>query len=246
MKETKQDKINLIHNFVNQYGRLPRYHEYKVTPGFPSGGYFLSHFKTFNEAIEEAGYATTTITDTTTKRQLPKQDVFVCNQCNKVFELTGTKRSVKHRDSKKQKSKGKHGNIFCSRSCSTSYTNCHKDFGTRRSKLEAFIELQLPLDFPNIEFIFNSKQIINSELDIYIPALKMAIELNGIVHYEPIYGVDKFIKIQNNDKQKIIRCYEKDVELAIIDVSKCSTIKQHRKYYDIVKNIIIQNLQRAQ
>jgi hypothetical protein len=35
-------------------------------------------------------------------------------------------------------------------------------------------------------------------LDFYFPELRFAIELNGITHYEPIYGEDKFEKIKNS------------------------------------------------
>jgi len=68
----------------------------------------------------------------------------------------------------------------------------------------------------------------------------LAIELNGIVHYEPIYGKDKFQRIQDNDKQKGLRCYEQGIELAIIDVSACGRLTQtnKEKYYAIVKELL--------
>ena len=77
----------------------------------------------------------------------------------------------------------------------------------------------LPQLFPNIDFTFNDKTAINSELDIYIPNLKLAFELNGIFHYEPIYGKDKFQRIVENDNNKFQRCQENGISLCIIDTT---------------------------
>ena len=82
-------------------------------------------------------------------------------------------------------------NNFCSRSCSATFNNKNKTYGTRRSKLEVFLEKELIKLYPDLLFHFNRKDTINSELDIYIPSLKLAFELNGIFHYEPIYGDNK-------------------------------------------------------
>ena len=139
-----------------------------------------------------------------------------------------------------QKRQSKSGRIFCSKSCAATYNNTHKTTGTRRSKLEIWLEEQLKMGFPNIQFIYNNKEIINSELDIYLPSLKIAIELNGIFHYEPIYGQDKLSSIQNNDDRKFQACLEKNIELVIIDVSGLKYFKPQnaQKYLDIILNII--------
>jgi len=76
----------------------------------------------------------------------------------------------------------------------------------------------------------NSKEEIGSELDFYFPELKFAIELNGIFHYEPIYGEDKLERIQDNDKQKMLMCYEKGIELAIIDSSHIKNLTKNHKH----------------
>ena len=81
---------------------------------------------------------------------------------------------------------------------------------------------------------------MNSELDIYIPSLKLAFELNGIFHYEPIYGEDKLNKVKNNDGRKYQACFENKIELCIIDVSGSKNFKPERdkKYLDIIISII--------
>ena len=82
-------------------------------------------------------------------------------------------------------------------------------------------------------------------MDIYIPSLKLAFELNGIFHYEPIYGEDKLAANINNDKRKVIACYEQGIELCIIDTShqKRFTDKSSQPFLDIITNIINQRLQ---
>lgn len=112
-----------------------------------------------------------------------------------------------------QLKKSKSGNNFCSKSCAAIYNNNHKTHGIRRSKLEIWIEEKLTVLYPNLKIIYNNKEIINSELDIYIPSFKLAFELNGIFHYEPIFGADKLDKIQNNDEIKFQACLEKKLNL---------------------------------
>jgi hypothetical protein len=135
--------------------------------------------------------------------------------------------------------KSKSGNNFCSSSCSSTYNNKNKKYGLRRSKLEVWIEEKLK-DRYDFEIIFNGKEAINSELDIYIPSLKLAFELNGIFHYEAIYGEKKLEQVINNDNRKIQACVENGIECCIIDTSGSKNFKPERdkKYLDIIENII--------
>lgn len=132
------------------------------------------------------------------------------------------------------------GNNFCSHSCSAKYHNAHKTTGQRRSKLEVWLETELQRLYPAIVFEFNQTPAINAELDIYIPELKLAVELNGIFHYEPIFGQEKFEKTKTNDTRKFQACIEKGIELLIIDVTGQKYFKPQnsQKYLDIITNII--------
>jgi hypothetical protein len=151
----------------------------------------------------------------------------VCKNCNSEFEKYYNKAK-------------KSSNHFCSQSCAATYNNKHKTNGYRRSKLEKYLELELIKLYPDLEFHFNRKDTINSELDIYIPRLKLAFELNGIFHYEPIYGKECLNQIQNNDQRKFQACIEHGIELCIIDSSQQKYFKTQtsEKYLNIIKNII--------
>lgn len=135
-------------------------------------------------------------------------------------------------------------NNFCSKSCAATYNNKNKTHGTRRSKLEQWLEEQLTTTFPELEIHYNQKSAISSELDIYIPSLNLAFELNGIFHYEPIYGVNKLNQIKDNDISKSKACHEAKIDLCIIDTSQQTYVKPStsQKYLDIISNIIKERL----
>jgi len=150
-----------------------------------------------------------------------------CKQCHKTFKkLPCDIKATKHN--------------FCSRSCAAKYNNAHKTKGTRVSKLEVWLSKQLPSLYPNLEFHFNRKDAINGELDIFIPSLKLAFELNGVFHFIPVFGQDKLAKMQNNDFRKVQACLEHNIELCIIDVSTQKYFKEQTsmKFLAIIQNII--------
>lgn len=168
---------------------------------------------------------------------------FCSLECNRISKITKIKVNCKYCNKEFLKQKNqfeKCPNSFCNNSCSAKYNNAHKTTGYRRSKLELYLEKQLTTIYSDIKFLFNDKTTIKSELDIYIPSLKLAFELNGIFHYEPIYGQDKLNQIQSNDKRKFQACLENGIELCIIDASGLKYFKEDKakKYLDIVDNII--------
>lgn len=158
----------------------------------------------------------------------------ICTHCTATVPYNKAKDRVSNRKFKEYK------NIFCTKSCAAKYNNTHKTTGNRRSKLEVWLEKKLTEQYSDIELHFNKKDAIDSELDIYIPSLKLAFELNGIYHYEPIHGIELLSKIQNNDNRKFQACIERGIELCIIDASSLGYFKEQNAlpYLVIITGII--------
>lgn len=96
----------------------------------------------------------------------------------------------------------------------------NKTYGNNRSKLEIFIEQKLKSRYDNINFIFNFKNQIGYELDIFIPNLNLAFELNVIFHYLPIFGEEKLKKVKYKDDVKKKMCLESNIDLYQIDTTE--------------------------
>ena len=96
-------------------------------------------------------------------------------------------------------------------------------------------------------FKFNKTDDIDAELDIFIPSLRLAFELNGIFHYEPIYGDKKLASVQSNDHRKMLACAERGIELCVLDVSSIKNFKPLRvqKFLNIITGIIDQAIGRS-
>ena len=107
----------------------------------------------------------------------------------------------------------KYENNFCSRKCSSKYNNRNKKTGFRVFKLEVYLQKNLK----GYKFDFNNRSICDGlELDIYIDKLKIAFEINGIVHYKLIYGKEKYENIVKKDILKNKLCKEKEIILYTI------------------------------
>lgn len=110
-------------------------------------------------------------------------------------------------------------NTFCSHSCSAKYGHLKKKRGFRRSKVEIYLYEEIRSRYPETVILSNSRKELGFEIDIYLPELKLGIEINGIIHYSPIYGVDKLKRIQELDAKKVSECIKNGVFLQVIDVS---------------------------
>lgn len=149
-----------------------------------------------------------------------------CKKCNKLFK--------KHVN---QINKTKYN--FCSRSCSAIFYNTHKTTGFRVSKLERYLQENLK----GYNFDYNNRIICDGlELDIYIEELKIAFEINGITHYKPIYGKEKYERIIKNDllknklaKEKCITLYTIKDESIGFSIKYCEDILE--KIYKTIHTI---------
>jgi hypothetical protein len=175
-----------------------------------------------------------------------RNDLKYCSKkCSGLSKITGLHlhcEQCKKTIYKQRRNISKNRHHFCSSSCAATYSNTHKTTGYRRSKLEIWIEEQLTKKYPTLPIRYNKTDVINAELDIFIPSLKLAFELNGIFHYEDIYGT--LNKIQKNDSKKFQKCIELGIGLCVIDVSHQNrfTEKSSAQFLDIIYNIIDQKM----
>lgn len=198
------------------------------------GKTFYSYKKTIKYAMNHNNHYTCEYCSKQCSCTMKKNRIIThCEHCGKEIEI---------RNTDYRKSKSKH--FFCSKSCAAYYNNTHKNYGFTRSKLELYLESKLSKLYPQIEILYNDRKTINSELDIFLPKYNLAFELNGIVHYEPIYGKNTFEYIQNKDKNKFQLCQENNISLCVIDTSSLKYFKEQRaeKYLNIITEIINQRI----
>lgn len=139
---------------------------------------------------------------------------------------------------------------FCSKTCCMKHRMKYnppkkaKPNGHTVSKLEIFLQTKLLENFPDLCFIFNDKEKIGLELDILIPELGIAFELNGLFHYKPVFGQIKLEKTKNNDAKKQILCDLHKIALYVIDTREQNSFKEETsvKYYDLIAGFIDERL----
>lgn len=124
---------------------------------------------------------------------------------------------------------------FCSRSCSAKFQNAHKTLGRlRKSKAETYLAGVIRADFKGLLVDENVRGVLPSglELDLYVPALRLAIELNGPLHYFPIFGEAKLKSIQDKDIKKEVEAQSVGCNLITVDISRIKYWRETQAFLD--------------
>lgn len=89
-------------------------------------------------------------------------------------------------------------------------------------RVRALVEFHFKKKFKTVHpnWLINPDTNCPMELDMYCKELKMAVEYNGIHHYEPIYGEDRLLETQSKDLLKKQMCENLGVKFITI---KCNT-----------------------
>ena len=143
------------------------------------------------------------------------------------------------------KKKGKTTNTFCNSSCFAFYNNKHRTKGNRRSRAEEFLENLIKREFPNHKMQTNVRDIIPDglEVDILLPELNIAIELNGPIHYFPIHGQEYLEKMTDRDIRKQVYLQKAGYNLIVLNISelrywKTDQIKLTEMYEKVIKPLL--------
>lgn len=140
----------------------------------------------------------------------------------------------------------KNGNVFCNNSCAAIWKNKNRDQAIpTRSKLEKWLEEQLNNQFTGLIILFNKTTKIGMELDIHVPTLNLAFEINGIFHYEDVFKNGLLTRRLELDEKKRQLCLENKIKLVEIDTreQKYFTEKSSKRYLDIITNKIKERLE---
>jgi hypothetical protein len=135
----------------------------------------------------------------------------------------------------------KNGNVFCNNSCAAIWKNKHRDPTiTTRSKLEKWLEEQLKNTYTDLNILYNKTSEIGMELDIHIPSLNLAFEINGVFHYEDVFNNGLLVRRLELDEKKRQLCIENKITLIEIDTreQKYFTEKSSKKYLEMVTKTI--------
>ncbi len=171
------------------------------------------------------------------------QETFCSPECHAAFrriEYTHVKCAWCSTDVLRRPDQAKkYTNSFCSRSCSAKHTILNRKPIENRSKLEKILGAHLTKTYPGM-CLFNDRKTIKLELDIYVPSHRVAIELNGPVHYTPIYTPEKLEYVKNNDDRKVLLCIENKIHLYVIDTSSMNKVTETtaKPYIDKVCGIL--------
>lgn len=141
-----------------------------------------------------------------------------CPTCGKPFERQASQMAKTDRS-------------FCSRSCAAVFNNREGLLGTRRSGPELYLAQLLAERHPSLAIEFNVRNFLHCgfEIDALIREKRLAIEVNGPVHYLPIHGDGLLARVRRADEAKEAELRSLGFDFVTIDVSACRRAAQYEK-----------------
>lgn len=157
------------------------------------------------------------------KRRADAQFSCLCSGCGKT--ITGPQSRF---------TGSKHSQFFCNKACRMSHYNRHvlRPIGSQKSRAEHMLKEMIGVEFPSVAIHDNVRDVLPSglEMDLYFPRLRLAIELNGPTHYQPIYGEEALQKTQRKDVLKQQEMRNLGIDLIVIDISHLRNEKPTRRF----------------
>lgn len=147
-----------------------------------------------------------------------KSNIFCSKECHDEFQTTKLKIKCNlcGKDFAQHKciiERTKHGQNYCSHTCSSKVVYKESFIETEMEKLVKPIGLK---------YSRNDRSIVSPlELDFYFPDINYAIEINGLFHYEPIYGKETLLAQKERDSRKRRLCKEKGIILRVVKPGNC-------------------------
>lgn len=138
---------------------------------------------------------------------------------------------------------------YCSRECYMTYKFQHQR--KHRSKFERSLLEKIKQDFSCLCVVSNDRRVLPLlELDIYVPALGIAFEINGIQHYQFVPRFHRtmrgFLRQKVRDEKKQTLCQEKGIKLVSVpNLKKFSEKYVSEVYEETVKPILEEGLLNA-
>lgn len=151
---------------------------------------------TLTKKIKDLGFKVKSITKENLKQAVWKME---CKNGHS-FEKTGNRISKNFLE---------HNTMYCPHCWKSS---CEEE--RVRAMLEHHFQKKFITAYPN--WLINPSTNYPLELDMYCAELNLAIEYNGIHHYEPIYGEERFIETVEKDQLKEKLCKDYKVQLISI------------------------------
>lgn len=139
------------------------------------------------------------------------KEIVLCNECkSSIIRSINRNKNYKYH--------------FCNNSCKAKFANRTYNraarFGKNKSKGETILRDMILKDFPKLIIKENDRLTIPGglEIDLFLPDLKIAIELNGPCHYIPIFGAEALEKTKNKDGFKLQFLQKSKIKFFIVNI----------------------------